>query len=445
MAAPGDQPLESDVQIPTAREQAPFDPPPDYAFEPELRDPPMRSIPGELRWGRHGLKQWRTSWGFVAAGLLCIAFGLIPVVQLWGQFLLPLQYLIWIGVGCLAIGAICFVAPLVAKGPYRYVEEGVPLVARICDLAIRPTAIVNGMPAAYAFFALIEYRDPDSGEIVATETKSNEFSVGFKEHLTTSYRVGDYATAVYLPSNPVKTLRLYGFLDLKPGLGLLPREGAPQAGLFQTLALIVVIFGIFAILGWNVYAYSRYAPIEMEASHFIPFGIGVVLLGGALLAFMAWEGKRQEHKLARRNEEALATGEAVEIDPVGKTRLGVRGWFLAAVLVLGAMLLGGMTMMCWAFTANALLDSSPPEERPVRIQDLIMTTHGFIFREYTIEYRFPDEDETKKLLSTPDEMTEFFQTNEGIAEVHEGRFGWKWVKTVRPVPLPPPPDDRRKG
>jgi len=95
-------------------------------------------------------------------------------------------------------------------------------------------------------------------------------------------------------------------------------------------------------------------------------------------------------------------------------------------------MLGGVIVLCWCDTANALLDKSKPEFRPVEIVEFWSTTHSFLFREYEIEYRFPGESQTRKLLSTPAHMRQF-HSRSGIAEVHAGRFGWCWVKTLAPL------------
>ena len=88
--------------------------------------------------------------------------------------------------------------------------------------------------------------------------------------------------------------------------------------------------------------------------------------------------------------------------------------------------------ICWYFTANALLDKSKPEFRPVEIVEFWSTTHSFLFREYEIEYRLEGATKTRKLLSTPAHMRQF-RFREGAAEIHAGRFGWPWVKTIGPL------------
>lgn len=298
------KPAEGDQTNPFSGEElkclGPFAPPDDYQFEEELQDEPPRPIPAELRRGRYAKRARLTAWAFLVVGVLSMATGMLPVVKFCGLFVLPLKYLTWIGVGCAAAAAFGFLSNLVRRGPYRYVEEGVPIVARVCSLVLGPTAIVNGEPASYGFAASIQYRDPESGEVVFAETKSNPFSTSFKDRLTTSYHVGDYVTAVYLKSDPAKSLRLYGFLDLKPGLGLIERDATDETGIVKSLLLVVVVFGIFAVLGWNIYAYGRYEPLEMTFRQgVLPFVVGAIVLGGGVLGGWSMKGSASEENGTR--------------------------------------------------------------------------------------------------------------------------------------------------
>ncbi len=110
----------------------PFDPPADYAFEPELRGDVPRPIPNELREGRYGRGQRRLVVGLIAATVVCLAASVVPIVQFWGQFLLPLAYISWIGAAFALAALVAWLRQRFAKGPYLYVESGTPLVARVC-------------------------------------------------------------------------------------------------------------------------------------------------------------------------------------------------------------------------------------------------------------------------------------------------------------------------
>jgi hypothetical protein len=401
-----------------------------------LQQTPPRHVPEEFRNSPYFARQRNAIVGLIMAGVLCAAFGQLPIFREWGLYLLPLAYLSWIGTGLLVIGAGAWISSKTRRGPTQYVEEGVPLVARIRDLALRQTAMVNGQPSTYAFSAAIEYRDPATGALVTSQADSRSFSAFAKGKYRTSYRVGEYVTAVYLKTHPAKTLRLYGFLELRPALGLLRAEPAQPPGLVKTALSVSAVFAFFFVLFWNAYAFSKYQPLELTfAQAGVPVCVGSVALGGGILAWLGLRQARNRRELAARNEKALAAGEAVEFDARKRGLFGAHGFLMTLVIGLGGLMLGGVTVLCWCDTANALLDNSKPEFRPVEIVEFWSTTHSFLLREYEIEYRFPGESRTGKLLSTPAQM-EHFESRHGIAEIHAGRFGWRWVKTVTPLPAP---------
>ena len=320
--------------IPSSPPIESFAPPPDYRFEPELQGTPPRHVPEEFRNAPCFARQRNTLVGLLLAGALCAGFGQLNLVREWGLYLLPLAYLSWIGLGLLVLGAAGWISSKTQRGPIEYVEEGIPLVARIRELVLRPTALINGQATTYAFSAAIEYQHPE------------------------------------------------------------------------------------------------YEPLEITFSRAAaPMGIGGLILGGGLIFWLASRQARSCRELAARNERALAAGEAVELDAPKRGLFGSHGLIMTLVIGFGSLMLGGVIVLCWCFTANALLDNSKPGFRPVEIVEFWSTTHSFLFREYEIEYRFPGEQKTRKLLSTPAHMRQF-RMKVGVAEVHAGRFGWSWVKDV---------------
>jgi len=413
-----------------------FEAPSSYRFEAELQETPPRHVPEEFRKSPYFARQRNSIVGLLLTGVLCVAFGKLPILKELGLYVVPLAYLSWIGLGSMVLGACAWVSSRVRRGPVEYVEEGIPLVARIREVVLRPMVLLNGQATAYGFSAAIEYRDPETGTLMERRVDSRTFSASAKGNYRTSYRVGDYVTAVYLKSNPVKTLRLYGFLEFRPELGLLRAEAAQPTSLPKLVLAVSGLFALFGVLFWNVYAFARFEPLDLTFAQIeAPMGVGGLVLGGGLLTWLALRQARLRRELAARNEKALAAGEAVELESQRRGMFGAHGILLTLIIVFGAIALGGAVVLCWCCTANALLDKSKPEFRPVEIVEFWQTTHSFLFREYEIEYRFPREQKTRKLVSSPTQMRQFL-TKRGAAEVYAGRFGWSWIKSIVPAQAP---------
>ena len=61
-------------------------------------------------------------------GLLCLGMSQVPIVRTWGLYVLPLNYLSWIGLGLMVLAALLRLKNAAGAGPYRYVQDGVPVV-----------------------------------------------------------------------------------------------------------------------------------------------------------------------------------------------------------------------------------------------------------------------------------------------------------------------------
>jgi hypothetical protein len=302
----------------------------------------------------------------------------------------------------------------------------------VVELLKTPTAIVNGAPSTHALVAAIVFREPETGELVQAQVKSNDFSSARKDAYDAPFKVGDDVTAVYLPGRLDKTLRLYAFLDLSPDVNLTPRERVRKdESPWKLAAMLAAIPAFFVVLFANVYAFGRYHPLRFEYRQALaPLIAGGVVLGGGLFAALYLSHRSEQRALRRRALQALATGAAVE---TGTPFLGagLYGWFLRVVMAAGAPLLGAMTALCWCFLANAWLDRSPARPVPATIERRLMKTHAFLFREFQLEYRVEGSPEKHKLLTTPEHLSQL-EGAHGTALVRAGRFGWPWVETVAP-------------
>jgi hypothetical protein len=422
-------------------ESTPFSPPPDYEFEPELVGEVPRPIPDEARQGRYA-RSFRQSI-YTLMWIACFSFVLapLPFVKEVGQYFVPCEYLRWIGIGSLLIAAGVFVYGRLFTGRYRYIREGVPLLARVVSLVKTPSLIVHGNPSQFVIVAFVEFRDPYSGQMWMSEAKSSPFSAIMRSEYTTSFRVGDYVTGVYLPGDLQRSLRLYSFLDLMPNVGLIKRSepDSERDYLWKIPLLFVSIILLLCLAAGNIIAWGRYQPVSFGlAEGKTPFIYGASVFG---CAFLVGDFYFRRYRQRRRHLQhaALAAGEALEVDPTpassGEGRLNWAGrLFVSLGAAMGAAVIGGLTGVCWAFSLNALLDRSPPQNQPAQIREMVVVTHELIVREYRLKYTLGGW-ETHSLLTTPEHLASF-QRNDGIAEIHAGYFGWPWVKTIHPVDPP---------
>lgn len=173
----------------------PFDPPADYAFEPELLPPVPRPTPPRT-WQRHHERQrtWNAI-AFVVFGVTCFFCAERGIEPRLGKMVVSLSYLPWIGAGLMTFGALGLARRRVPLGPFRYVRHGAALVARVTGLATTPTLLVDGQPLYCAITGLVEYRDPQTGEVRSQELKSPEFQAARNDEPSITFHVGDYVTA----------------------------------------------------------------------------------------------------------------------------------------------------------------------------------------------------------------------------------------------------------
>jgi hypothetical protein len=403
-----------------------------YAFEPEFTGRPPRAIPERLADGPYARRRRSAAIALAVSGAACILLARAPGVDVLARYLLPLGYLQWIGVGALLLAAGMSLALALRLGPFRYVRDGLPLAARVVEIVKAPTAIVNGTPSTHGFVATVVFRDPESGELVQADVKSNDFSSARKDAYETPFKVGDDVTALYLPGRLWKTLRLYAFLELSPQVNLRPRtRRASDDSPWKVAALLALVPALFVVLFANVYAFGRYHPVRFAYRQaLVPMVAGGLVLGGALFAFLYLAHRSEQRALQRRALEAAVAGTAVETGTPFLGR-GLYGWTLRVIVAAGAPLLGAVTALCWCFMANAWLDRSPSRPEPAAIVGLTMTTHALVLREYEIEYRLAGSGETHKLLTTPEHCA-LFAGPRAVASVRAGRLGWPWVETVMP-------------
>jgi hypothetical protein len=384
----------------------------------------------------------------LCSGAACLTASAIPLIHEWGLYFVPFLYLRLLGLALLAAGAAALAAALTLEGPFDFVRRGIPIAARVRDISFTapkfnvPLWLIPGLGELRRFLPRsmksgfeveLEYRDPDRGELATASTWSRALpTLSIATH-TTSFRRGDYVTAVYLPEDPAKSLRLYTFLDLHPGLGVVVRHSGRPSKPWSAAFAVSIVGLILFVVAWTYSVFDRYYPVDVTGSQML------ILLSGGLVplvltaAFRHFAPSRKEEEKKRR-AEAIADGRPNEIQfgKKGEKPEEVPGCVLvAAGAFMGFVTLGPM-FLTWTLSINALLDRSGPLYYRVSIVSSRPATTGLVFRNYTIHYRFVDApDRTRKYPSSPGEIA-MFQNGRGYAEVHQGYFGWRWVKRLWP-------------
>ncbi len=411
-----------------------FDPPEDYQFEPEVRAAAPRALPGyaldKLRNSR------RTTYLVLAfAAGSCLALDTQPWIRTFSLYFLPLGYLPWIAGGLFAMLVIAYLRRNSLPKHYVFLRDGAPQAARIEQLVKAPTAIMNGQATHYAYKAVVTLRKPEDGEAFHVGIQSEPFSADKRNDYDCTYKVGDYVTALRLSGKKGPLVQLYGFLGLDPKVGVVRKQGWSWGGHpLKVLALLVFVLFFFISLMWNVYAFGKYEPLQVSFREMIPVIIPGVVLGLAIIVGLYARFRKMAREIRERNAEAVRQGQAVEVgsaDVLGQK--GLYGLIFKLILLVGIPFLCSILLYCWAITFNAWFDHSPAEFKRVKIVDMLMVTHGGIFREYELKYILAGETEKRSLMSTPQHLGLFLGTDLGEAEIHKGAFGWKWVKTIRPV------------
>ncbi len=92
------------------------------------------------------------------AALSCLILSFLPFIDRWGLVVLPLAYLDWLGYGLLLLAIGLALHLHLTRGPYRYVEEGIPVAGRIIALQLQPSFSYNGQPNGFRFVALVDLK-----------------------------------------------------------------------------------------------------------------------------------------------------------------------------------------------------------------------------------------------------------------------------------------------
>ncbi len=410
-----------------------FSPPADYPLEPELLEETPRQIPGFVYDSSYVKKAKQVQRGLLSAAVFCMALQFLPFVQDLSAYVLPLGYAGWLGVVLILLYLGAVVSLTRGGGPLKYFTHGQPVVVQVLELVKQPTVIMNGSETHFAFVAVVQLRHPDTGELVVETVSSDNFATDTKARYHTTLKVGDYATALYLPENTSEPFKIYGFLGFNPEVNYLELEEKNSAFTDVVTAITVVL--IVGGLMMALYSMERY---ETLAFPFNALTVSVVALGAfaglaCLIGGYLYQRKQRREQRAR-NEAALVSGGVLELERPPEKGFGkFQQMLLMLALIAGASLMGGLLTGTSLLFLNGFLDTSEPRQVPVTLGDRFTETQSFVFRQYKVEYILAGETKTRDHSTSPLGLFMLMGGDEGVALVKEGAMGWPWVSTILPA------------
>jgi hypothetical protein len=415
----GEAPSERVVELGT------FSPPDNFDHGSEFQPEIPRPIPQHIRRGPYARRQRATVYTWLMVGCACLLLASVPFVNELGYYILPLQYLDYIGIGLLVIGGYAFVRQFWTPGLFEYIRYGVPQIGRVRQIGCGPTGAGNRFApdTGVLMHVEVDYVFPSTQKL-GQAFVSTERLPRFRNSDTYSLdvNVGDYVTLVSLrqrDSNELQagSLKLYGLLGLDPARDYLRKNGKPiqPVSPLRVFLIIIGVVGVMLSLLGFIYAMEFCMPLDDGDWR---VGVGALVLGAlAGLVFGLW--------VIRKTKQAAAAGDTAPY------QANLRLWPFPLFGLLGSVLL--------LILFNALLDTSPPEYRPVAIENYWQTTYEFVIRNYNIEYREFGANEPHKRPMKVDQMDTFRATNLGMIDVAQGRFGAKWVRGIYPLIWIPKP------
>lgn len=396
----------------------------------ELIGDPPRQIPATAKEGPLEKSRNELFWLCLLSGSVCIGLSWLPVVDHLALYFLPFGYLSPIGLALCCVSGACLTKNGEVRKAHAYVQHGKTGFAEVKQLLKSPTVVINGQPAHYAFHAELDMPHPASGESCQLEVKSRDFSADLKDRIDTRFRVGDEVPIVWMSGSFEETCQIYDFVELTPQSSLVRQESTLRESLGKLVLAILVLVSLFSVLIWNLWAFGRYSPLDFDyaTSGLVPLVLGGTIGFVACIGCWLWSRHRQT-KLAARNVESALKGQAIEL--TNENGLLHHIGFNAVILA-GSVLICSITMLCWFFTANALLDDSQPRIADASITELEQTTHSFVFRDYKIHYRMDGVREDQEFLTTPQHLAAFDGQNATV-KIRSGWLDWPWVEGVEPA------------
>lgn len=384
-----------------------------YIFEEELQSSTPRSLPRNVGESVYVQKQRLASKIFFWLGVGCLLLYVMPFTSVLKYNFLPLGYLQYIAPLCFVVASSVMACRFLEIGRYNYIRNGIPMPVKVVNFEKVPKTVIHGVPSTYCYAVNTEIRDPKTGSIFYKVLPSPEFPAAHKDRYHITLQPEQWITALYLPGKFPKSLQLYGFLELNPNSDLvrqidkgLANKRTQWSQLFIGLGGIAAIIAIF----WDVYVYEHFRPVIFDpVTTGLAITVGVLAFGATVLFSLRSKKTQVTFKTNKRG--------------------AIREKFL---IPLGISFLVSLTLLSVLFGINALLDSSKPEYKLVKLTRFTQTTYNLIYRTYQIEFAYPALNQTHVFQTTYDHINRF-QYDAGFIEIHRGYLGLPWVKQIIPA------------
>lgn len=400
-----------------------------YTFEDEINGPTPRATPPSFAQGRLARSRRLTViiTGTIGAGFLLMSF--MPWTPTLAHYLLPMKFASYIGIGLITIAGIRLGLGLSSGKELNVFRTGEPFAARIVDLAHAPIQQANGSATLFAYFARVVFTHPRTNEAVAATIQSRSLTVLANSAHTLNLRVGETVTGLF--DRPNDTAHLYAFLDLKPDVGIVLKK-SKRASDLQVLLFVVLGFAAFAAFVTLLVLGDRTSPLQISAAQVAwPAAIGAAGIGSPLLLFAWWSERSAARKRQRENESALAEGGVLQhTDEPFFSKRSPKWRAVQLFAVVGGLGLSAVMGVFASYIANAALDSSTLTEREAALIDAKMTTRYLMFRTYTIEIAWFDNQKRETHGTSPTELNALTSPHL-IVETGQGRFGWPYIRRIR--------------
>ena len=341
----------------------------------------------------------------LALGVMCFVFAPLPFVKGLSNYILPLAYLNWIGLGLIALGTLVWMKSIAKGGKFAYVRKGEPFAGRVLNIQRDETK--NEAGEVFRYVAHVQFLHPETAlpqELLIPHDETWQLSQA--DRYACTLQPGDEVTLVGMPGKIDKTARVYGFLGLNPEREYFLKNGRPIQGVSPFTAIMVAFLIAGAVLlfmaGFEAIMFS--VPLSGGWALPVGFAVGGFFFAGVLaLLFRA---------------SAKASGTQVG-NPIAGFVVG--GFFGAIAGPVAFMLL------------NSGLDAGAPVFEPVEIVGYWETTHNFVIRDYEVEYRRLNEADTDKMHIRFSQIANLGDAGYGALEIRPGQFGHEWAKAIRPA------------